>query len=84
MIKWIVKRILGKQIRQVNKTILESDTTKNVAAGSITAFVIVRAIIAAFVELGLVPSQLADETAMVIMAVIIPLISRLIALIRSS
>lgn len=84
MIKWIVKRILGKQIRQVNKTILESDTTKNVAAGSITAFVIVRAIIAALVELGLVPSQLADETAMVIMAVIIPLISRLIALIRSS
>lgn len=84
MIKWIVKRILGKQIKRVNKTILESDTTKNVAAGSITAFVIVRAIIAAFVELGLVPSQLADETAMVIMAVIIPLISRLIALLRSS
>jgi len=83
MIKWIIKKLLGSAKKEIKKTILQSETTRTVAVSSVSSIAICRAICAGLAELGLIPSGMVDETALVASAVIIPLLSRLLAIIKS-
>ncbi len=83
MIKWIVKKLLGSASKEIKKTILQSETTRTVAVSSVSSIAICRAVCAGLAELGLIPSGMVDETALVLSAVIIPLLSRLLAIIKS-
>jgi len=83
MFKWIVKKLLGETKKQIEKTITESSTTRTVAVASVSTIAVVRAILAFLGELGLIPIEMVDETAMVVCAVFIPLISRLLAIVKS-
>lgn len=83
MVRWLVRKILGEAKKEIQKTILQSSTTRTVAVSSISTITICRAICAFFAELGLIPSNLIDETAMVMSAVLIPLVSRLLAILRN-
>lgn len=83
MIKWLVKRVLGKTKREIKKSLLQSSTTRTVAVSSISTLAIVRGICAFLAELGLIPSEMVYDTAIVISAVLIPLISRLLAIVKA-
>ena len=83
MIKWIVKKLLGSETKEIKKTILQSGTTRTVAVSSVSSIAICRAVCAGLAELGLIPSGMVDETALVLSAVIIPFLSRLLAILKS-
>lgn len=83
MVRWLIRKILGEAKKEIQKTILQSSTTRTVAVSSISTITISKAICAFLAELGLIPSNLVDETAMVISAVLIPLVSRLLAILRN-
>ncbi len=83
MFKWIVKKLLGETKKQIQKAITESSTTRTVAVASVSTLAICRVICAFLAELGLIPSEMTEDTALVISAVLIPLLSRLLAIIRS-
>ncbi len=83
MVRWLVKKLLGDFKKEITKKMWQSNTTRTVAISSVTGIAICRAICAALAELGLIPEGMVEETALVMSAVIIPLLSRLIAIIRS-
>ncbi len=83
MIKWIIKKLLGSETKEIKKTILQSGTTRTVAVSSVSSIAICRAVCAGLAELGLIPSGMVDETALVLSAVIIPFLSRLLAILKS-
>ena len=83
MIKWIVKKLLGSETKEIKKTVLQSGTTRTVAVSSVSSIAICRAVCAGLAELGLIPSGMVDETALVLSAVIIPFLSRLLAILKS-
>jgi len=82
MFRWIVRKLLGATKREIKKTITQSATTRTVATATVSGLAICRGIVAFAVELGLIPEGLQEETALVLYAVIIPLLSRLLAIIR--
>jgi len=83
MIKWLVRKILGEATREIQKSILQSSTTRTVAVSSISTIALCRALCAALAELGVIPESLVEETALVMSAVIIPLVSRALAIVKS-
>ena len=83
MFKWIVRKFLGSAKKEIKKSILQSGTTRTVATASISTLAICRAVVYGLAELGWVPDGIKEETALVISAVLIPLISRLLALLKS-
>lgn len=83
MIKWLVRKVLGEATQEIKKTILQSGTTRTVAVSSVSTIALCRALCAGLAELGIIPQGLVEETALVLSAVLIPLVSRIIALIRS-
>ncbi len=83
MFKWIVRKILGSAKKEITKSILKSETTRTVAISSVSTIALCRALCAGLAELGLIPSGLVEETALVLSAVLIPLISRIIAIIKT-
>lgn len=83
MFKWIVKKLLGSAKKEIRKSIVESGTTRTVATASISSIAMCRALVYALAELGLIPDSLKEETALVLSAVIIPFVSRLLAIVRS-
>ncbi len=82
MFRWIVRKILGEAKREIKKSILQSDTTRTVAISSVSGITICRAICAALAEFGLIRPEMVEDTALILSAVVIPLISRLLAIIR--
>ncbi|MEM4203190.1 MAG: hypothetical protein QXS54_03880 [Candidatus Methanomethylicaceae archaeon] len=82
MFKWILSKLIGKAKKDIEKTLLQSTTTRTVAVASVSTIMIVRAILAFLAELGLMEREMVDDTALIICAVLIPLVSRLIALLR--
>ncbi len=83
MFNWLLKKLLGASKKQIQKAITESSTTRTVAEASVSTLAICRVICAFLAELGLIPSEMMEDTALVISAVLIPLLSRLLAIIRS-
>lgn len=83
MFKWIIRKILGETKKEIEKTILNSGTTRTVAVSSISTIMVCRAVCAFLAELDLIPKEMVDETALVISAVLIPFVSRLLAIVRA-
>lgn len=83
MLKWIVRKLLGEAKKEIKKTLTQSSTTRTVATASIGTLAIIRAVCAALAELGLIPPEMVYDTAIIVSAVLIPLISRLLALFRA-
>ena len=83
MFNWLLKKLLGASKKQIQKTIAESSTTRTVAVASVSTLAICRAICAFLAELGLIPSEMMEDTALIISAVLIPFVSRILAFARS-
>lgn len=83
MIKWLIKKIIGETKKEIRKSILQSETTRTVAVSSVSTIALCRALCAGLAELGIIPESLVEETALVLSAVLIPLVSRVLAIIKS-
>ncbi len=83
MFKWLLRKLIGDAKKEIKKTVLESSTTRTVATASATGIAICRAIVYALAELGLIPDGIKEETAMVLYMVVIPILSRLFAILRT-
>jgi len=83
ILTWAFLKILGTSKRELKKNIANSSTTRTVMASSISTIALTKAILMFLAELGFVNSNMVDETAMVISAVVIPFISRLFVIIRN-
>lgn len=83
MFRWVIRKLLGDAKKEIQKSILQSSTTRTVAVSSISTIMIVRAILASLAELGLMEREMVDDTALIISAVLIPMVSRILAIVRS-
>jgi len=83
ILTWAFLKILGTSKRELKKNIANSSTTRTVMASSIFTIALTKAILMFLAELGFVNSNMVDEIAMVISAVVIPFISRLFVIIRN-
>jgi len=83
MFKKVLQFLIGREAKKLAKSVVNSDTTRTVATASVSTLVFVRAICAFFAELGWIPAEMSEDTALIISAVLIPFVSRLLAFVRS-
>ena len=83
MFKKVLQFFIGKEAKKLAKSVANSDTTRTVATASVSTLLLIRAICAFFAELGWIPAEMMEDTALVISAVLIPFVSRLLAFVRS-